>query len=300
LFADLRAPETPAPPKTPKPNGAREPPIANPGLSEDDALEDPPELSESDPAPSSGDDLSGLYFDWDRQSGQTGSWLIKHLLREVGAGLLSAQNSTGKTFLVFDLIAALATARPFLGRTVKKQCGTLLIAAEGASEIASRLSAVRRERCGGLDPMPFSAWRENLVPILSKDAAQKIIAKIKLADAEMQRRCGLPVGLVVIDTLGAAAGYRSSGDGNDAAVGQATFNVLHVIAQATNTFVFAVDHIGKTIEAGTRGTVSKEDSADVIWYILGDKPLTGGVINTQLAVRKHRGGQAGKSTRSIC
>ena len=112
--------------------------------------------------------------------------------------------------------------------------------------------------------MPFSAWQEDIPPLLSKDAAKRIVAKIRLIDEAMQRQCGMPVGLIVVDTLGASAGYKSSGDGNDAAVGQATMNVLRAIAQVTNTFVLAVDHLGKTIEAGTRGSVSKEDSADVM------------------------------------
>jgi AAA domain len=282
---------SPKPPKPAPPKTLRTP---TPSLNEDDDLEDPPELSESDPAPSSEDDLSGLRFAWDRRPDLASAWLIKHLLPEIGVGLVSGQNSTGKTFIAFDLLAALATSRPFLGHTVKKPSGTLLIAAEGASEVDLRLSAVQRERCDGLDPMPFSVWDEDLVPLLGKDAVRRIVAKAKAADREIRRQCGLPLGLIIVDTLGAAAGFKNSGDGNDAAVGQAVMNVLRAVAQATITFVLAADHIGKTIEDGTRGSVSKEDSADVVWYVLGDKPLTGGVVNSQLAIRKHRGGLAGE------
>ena len=54
--------------------------------------------------------------------------------------------------MVFDLAAALRTGQPFLGHTVKRQCGVLLIAAEGGDEVRLRLDAVVREKCGGMHP----------------------------------------------------------------------------------------------------------------------------------------------------
>ena len=110
-FVDLRKPETPAPPKpTPKPPrtpaAASTPKTPNPELSGDDALEDPPEFNESDPAPSPEADLSGLYLDWDRRSDLTSSWLIKHLLPEISGGAAALRrNSTRKNPSSFsDLI----------------------------------------------------------------------------------------------------------------------------------------------------------------------------------------------------
>ena len=75
--------------------------------------------------------------------------MFSSLHTAVGHGLLSGQWGTGKTFVVFDLAATLGTGQPFLGHTVKRQCGVLLIAAEGADEVRLRLDAVVREKCGG-------------------------------------------------------------------------------------------------------------------------------------------------------
>ena len=87
---------------------------------------------------------------------------------------------------------------------------------------------------------------------------------------------------------------RSLGDENDPAAGQAVMNVLKAVAQAIGCFVLGVDHFGKNLEAGTRGASSKEAAGDLVLACLGDKELSGNVINTRLAVRKNRGGQQGK------
>jgi hypothetical protein len=98
----------------------------------------------------------------------------------------------------------------------------------------------------------------------------------------------------VIDTIAACAGYARAGDENDPAAGQAVMNVLKAIAQELNCFVLGVDHFGKNLEAGTRGASSKESAGDLVLACLGEKELSGNVVNTRLAVRKNRGGPQGQ------
>jgi RecA-family ATPase len=63
------------------------------------------------------------------------SWLIKGLIPIVGHGLLSGQWGVGKTFVLLDLAAMLCTGQPFVCHEIKRQCGVLLIAAEGAKQV---------------------------------------------------------------------------------------------------------------------------------------------------------------------
>ena len=130
--------------------------------------------------------------------------------------------------------------------------------------------------------------------LLGPNAAETLIAMARQADASLQAEFGLPLGLVVIDTVAASAGYAQQGAESDASVAGAIMTVLAQTAQACNCVVLGVDHFGKNVEAGTRGASSKESASDLVLACLGDKSLSGSVSNTRLAVRKNRGGQQGQ------
>ena len=78
---------------------------------------------------------------------------------------------------------------------MKRQCGVLLIAAEGADEVRLRLDAVVREKCGGMARAPFR-WYETAPVLLEKDAAETLIAMARQAEASLQAEFGLPLGLI--------------------------------------------------------------------------------------------------------
>jgi len=257
---------------------------------EDDDLDDDEDLDED--IPEQDPNLPRLHSHGSPDPRPLKAWLIKHLIPHVGHGLMSGQWGAGKTFAFFDLAASLITGQPWLEHVVKRQCGVLLIAAEGADEVRLRLDAVVREKCGYMIRAPFY-WYESAPLLLHKGAVEKLIAMARQAEASLEKEFGLPLGLIGIDTIAACAGYRQAGDEYDNAVGQAVMNALKTVAQELKCFVLGIDHFGKNLEAGTRGASSKEASGDVVLACLGDKQLSGSVTNTRLALRKHRGGQQG-------
>jgi hypothetical protein len=282
---EAKAPPEPdqEPPRQPPPDEA-DPELDDDELDDEDLDEEAPE---QDP------NLPQLYGHGDPDPRPLKSWLIKGLMPAVGHGLMSGQWGAGKTFAFFDLAASLSTGQPFVGHTVKRQCGVLLIAAEGADEVRLRLDAVVREKCGNMTRAPFR-WYEQAPMLLHKGAVEKLIAMARQAEASLEKEFGLPLGLIGIDTIAACAGYAKAGDEYDNAVGQAVMNVLKAVAYELKCFVLGIDHFGKDLLAGTRGASSKESSGDVVLACLGDKLVNGAVTNTRLAVRKHRGGRQGQ------
>jgi hypothetical protein len=73
-------------------------------------------------------------------------------------------------------------------------------------------------------------------------------------------------------------------------------NRLAALSRLTGAFVLAVDHFGKAVETGTRGTSAKEAAADVVLALLADREINGTISNTRMALRKLRGGKVGIET----
>ncbi|WP_347264456.1 bifunctional DNA primase/polymerase [Nitrobacter sp.] len=233
------------------------------------------------------------------------SWLAKDLIPETGNGLLAGQWGTAKTFTALDLSACTMTGTPFAGREIVRKGGVLFIAAEGASEIPIRLQGVVDHKLAPLklskgaagDPfdadlerLPF-AWIEECPNL--KEGFDRIVAASQSAAGHIKEQFNLPLALIIVDTLNAAANFK---DGNDAAEGQFIMNRLNELSRKTGAFVIAVDHFGKAVETGTRGTSAKEGAADMVLALLAERDTAGNISNTRMAVRKLRGGATGAET----
>jgi hypothetical protein len=235
--------------------------------------------------------LPQIYMQGDVDPLAARRWLIKNVLPEIGHGVLSGQWGTYKTFMVLELAYSIMTGNAFAKRfKVKRRSGVLLIAAEGASEVAVRLEALAREKCGGAR-QPF-AWIEETPRLLEADAIVKLKAIIEATNERMLREHGVPIGLVVIDTLIIAAGYERAGEENDASIGARLQDVLKAITVLCGVCLLGVDHFGKDASVGTRGTSVKETNPDFVLSLLG-KEVDGSVKDPRLNVRKVRGARAG-------
>jgi len=146
------------------------------------------------------------------------------------------------------------------------------------------------ETCRGA---PFR-WYETAPVLLQKGAVEKLVAMARQAETSLIEEFGLSLGLIIIDTVVVSAGYPQPGAENDPAVTQTLMGVLKEVAEQLTCFVLGVDHYGKDVAAGTRGSSAKEASADLVLACLGEREQSGRVTNTRLAVRKCRGGPQGQ------
>ena len=104
-------------------------------------------------------------------------------------------------------------------------------------------------------------------------------------------------GAAIALLMGAAVAAQAAGLEKltvNSALGQILMRALAALSRATDALVVGIDHFGKAVETGTRGSSAKEGRADVVLAIIGDKSITGEVSNTRLAVRKNRAGAGGR------
>jgi hypothetical protein len=218
-------------------------------------------------------------------------WLIKGILPETGAALVAGQWGTFKTTVALDLSVCVMAGLPVAGRYLVKRRGAVLyIALEGESMLSARLAAIAaHRRVAG--PLPF-AWRGDCPALTNKNATTELCAIADEAAADLNRNFGLQVVLIWIDTIITAAGHNDGGD-NDTAASQKVMSVLQLLSKHTGALVAGIDHFGKVIETGTRGSSAKEGAADTVIALLADRELGGSVKNTRLAMRKQRDGVSG-------
>jgi hypothetical protein len=222
---------------------------------------------------------------------QAPKYLVKNLLPETGVGLLSGQSGTYKSFVAIKLAGAIATGQSFAGHAIKRQGAVLIFASEGANELPIRLDALSEAEHGGRVLPIFYCGAG--VRLLDRTSLASVITTAKAVAEDAQRDYRLPLTIIIFDTVIAAAQFAKSGDENDAAVGQKLMTALGEISRVIGTFVLGVDHFGKAVETGTRGTSAKEAAADVVLAVLASKSMSGEVTNPRLCVRKRRSGPAG-------
>jgi hypothetical protein len=219
-------------------------------------------------------------------------WLIRNRLPETGAGLLVGQWGMLKTFMALDLSAHVMLGWEWTGEPTYRRCGVLALAQEGAGAIPMRLAALVEYKIKKSDRLPFT-WASRMPMLLGRDKDDPLptlLATAELAHARFMKDFGLPLGLIWIDTLSSAGGWT---DENDNAEAARLMGVLRNLSMQTNAVVMGVDHLGKNVEAGSRGASAKEANADFVLALLGTKNLAGDIADMRLALRKMREGPSG-------
>jgi hypothetical protein len=246
-------------------------------------------------------DTDGFLAFWhgDIATSESRPWLVYGTIPETGCGLLSGQWGTYKTFTAIELACAVMSGTRIFDSDIDRPGGALLYAAEGGGEVAIRLQASLENRCPHLAELgkaPFAWLTPEKLPLklLDPQSVKTFIARAKAISSEMEKRFGVPLVLIEIDTVVATAGYKKSGDEDDAVLGAQMIEAMKEISRQTGAFVLGVDHFGKSAETGTRGTSAKESGVDVVLVTLGDRSISGVVTAPRLAVRQVRGGVVGR------
>lgn len=186
------------------------------------------------------------------------AWLYYKLLPQAGSAMLVGPAQAGKTFVALDLARSLATGKTFFQHEPDLKGGTILLyAGTEGSGLEERLAALQEP-----DRLPISATRVHGLREVGKlqQLQEQMIAK----SAEMMEKHGVPVRLIVLETLSASGLLADENSNSEAAAAMAA---LAQLGRSLNALVLVTHHPPKN-GGGERGASSIRGSADYILEVI--------------------------------
>lgn len=176
--------------------------------------------------------------------------LIHSLIPAESTGIMFAPSGTYKTFVALGLCQCVAAGIPFNGLAVR-QAGVYYAAVEDANGAAQRAEAWKEQRGGGLDHFVVD---NQPIPLWNSEQCFKLGQVLR--DTWI-RNMGVPLGLIVIDTLSTNMGGAELGgvpfseNSNDQVA--IILRNAETLARESGATVLIVAHSGKDTTKGTRG-----------------------------------------------
>ena len=187
-----------------------------------------------------------------------------------GSCVYGASNS-GKTFLVIDLGAHVATGTEWQGKEVE-QGAVLYVALEGTQGAVNRIKAMRMR---GILPegSPFFLCFSS-VNLLDPTHPAELVRMID----EINASASMPIRLIIIDTLARAMAGGDENSGKD--MGEAV-KTIDAIRAKTAAHICIIHHCGKDAAKGARGHSSLRAAMDTEIEVIhpeGDKYRTVSIV----------------------
>lgn len=178
-------------------------------------------------------------------------YVIKHILPSQSLCSIYGPSGSYKSFLAVSWACHIAAGVPWSDRKVT-QGAVLYIVGEGGVGVPRRIKAWEQVHKQSADNL-FLVNRP-VFPVRRQE-----VNEVLLAAREVEAECGLPVRLVVIDTLARCFGGNDENDARDMG---AFIEGCDTIKQATGATVLVVHHSGKDEAKGARGSSSFRAALD--------------------------------------
>jgi AAA domain len=203
-----------------------------------------------------GDPLAWAHIlDWHQAFGAKPDhveWLLEPLLERGTGNAWFGKPSAGKSLIALEIAAALAAGRPVLGAAAQDPMTVLYVDAENAANgVVERLQAFGYGP-GDLKRLVYSSFPD--LPALDTPAGGLFL----LSAAEAHD----PV-LVIIDTTSRVI----AGKENDADTFLQLYRHALVPLKRRGVTVLRLDHPGKDVDRGQRGSSAKDGDVDTVWLV---------------------------------
>lgn len=197
------------------------------------------------------EDFEGKFPAWSMAQAMArppGRWFIKGVLPEADLAILYGASGAGKSFVAFDMAAALSRGVDWRGHRVR-QCRVLMVVAEGAGGFAKRVKAYCQQNCIEVADLGHLSVVYDAPNILDAEDVTQIAATIRATGAD----------IVIWDTFAQITPGANENAGED--MGRALGN-LRTLRAATDAMNWLVHHAGKDLSRGSRGWSGLKAAAD--------------------------------------
>lgn len=178
-------------------------------------------------------------------------FVIKHFLPAQSLCSIYGPSGSYKSFLAVSWACHIATGQAWAGKKVAPGA-VLYVVGEGGVGVPRRIRAW--EQINGLQADNLYLVNRPVFPVRSSE-----VNEVLLAARQVEAECGLPVSLVVIDTLARCFGGNDENDARDMG---AFIEGCDTIKQKTGATVLVVHHSGKDEAKGARGSSSFRAALD--------------------------------------
>jgi hypothetical protein len=189
---------------------------------------------------------------WQNDHGDA-EWIAEPVLPRGRSVAMFAIGGTGKSLLSLWLSAAIATGRPVFGRIIEPVDVLYLDYEMTADDLAERLSNMGYGPDDDISRLHY-ALLPGLPGLDQPEGGKAVVRLAEMCNAQ----------LVVIDTFGRAV----HGDENEADTVRAWYRWTGLHLKHAGRAFLRVDHAGKDVEKGQRGTSAKNDDVDVVWQMV--------------------------------
>ena len=186
-------------------------------------------------------------------------WRVRGMIPKKGIGLLIGWRGSGKTWIALTLSLMIASARQF-AECKSERCGVPYFAVDRPDQAIRRMQFLMGHY--KIKDPGVIICRE--CPTLSQDdsALDILLDTVSAVDRELIERKGVGLGVIIIDTLIMATGWKDEQSSSEV---NKVIRILRAITERTDALILLVDIPARCDHAAPVGRVTRRHRPTSFW-----------------------------------